>query len=223
MNQWLDRLRLRLASVDALLLLAVLGLLVGLLAGGVTLAFRLLVEDIQSAFLSHPEDYEALGWQARLLIPLAGGILVGTVLHFLSHEQRAVGIVHVMERLNYHEGHLPLRNIFVQFFGAAVSIISGHSVGREGPSVHLGAGSGSVLGQALRLPNNSIRTLVACGAAAAIAASFNTPLAGVIFAMEVILLEYTISGFVPVILAAVSAVIAASSAEACRHPTASTR
>ena len=100
MNQWLDRLRLRLASVDALLLLAVLGLLVGLLAGGVTLMFRLLVENIQSTFLSHSEDYEALGWQVRLLLPLAGGILVGSVLHFLSREQRAEGIVHVMERLN---------------------------------------------------------------------------------------------------------------------------
>lgn len=207
MNPWLDKLRLQLASVDALLLLAILGLLVGLLAGGVTLIFRLLVENIQSTFLSHSEDYEALAWQVRLLLPLAGGVLVGSVLHFLSREQRAVGIVHVMERLNYHEGHLPLRNILVQFFGAAVSLISGHSVGREGPSVHLGAGSGSVLGQLLSLPNNSIRSLVACGAAAAIAASFNTPLAGVIFAMEVILLEYTISGFIPVILAAVSATV----------------
>ncbi len=207
MGKWLDKLRLRLASVDALLLLAILGLLVGLLAGGVTLVFRLLVENLQSKFLSHPEHYEALSWQARLFIPIGGGLLVGAVLQFLTREQRAVGIVHVMERLNYHEGHLPLRNILVQFFGAAVSLISGHSVGREGPSVHLGAGSGSVLGQYLRLPNNSIRSLVACGAAAAIAASFNTPLAGVIFAMEVILLEYTISGFVPVILAAVSATV----------------
>ncbi|WP_126456654.1 chloride channel protein [Sulfuriflexus mobilis] len=207
MNRWLDNLRLRLASVDALLLLAALGLIVGLLAGGVTLLFRLLVEVLQGRFLAHPEGYEALGWQARLFLPLGGGVVIGVVLQLLKQEDRSTGIVHVMERLNYHEGHLPLRNILVQFFGAATSLVSGHSVGREGPSVHLGAGSGSVLGQVLRLPNNSIRSLVACGAAAAIAASFNTPLAGVIFAMEVILLEYTLSGFVPVILAAVSATV----------------
>ncbi len=79
------------------------------------------------------------------------------------------------------------------------------TVGREAPNVHLGAGVASLLGRRLRLPNNSIRTLVACGAAAAIAASFNTPLAGVIFAMEVIMVEYTIAEFVPVILSAVAA------------------
>jgi H+/Cl- antiporter ClcA len=110
-----------------------------------------------------------------------------------------------MERLSYHQGHLPLRNMILQFLGAALSIISGHSVGREGPSVHLGAASSSLLGQYMGLPNNSIRILVGCGTAAAIAASFNTPLAGVVFAMEVVMMEYTIAGFTPVILAAVSA------------------
>ncbi|WP_373054690.1 chloride channel protein [Thioalkalivibrio sp.] len=79
--------------------------------------------------------------------------------------------------------------------------------GREGPSIHLGAASGSQVGQWLGLPNNSIRTLVACGTAAAIAASFNTPIAGVVFAMEVVMMEYTIAGFTPVILAAVSGAV----------------
>jgi len=81
----------------------------------------------------------------------------------------------------------------------------GHSVGREGPVIHIGATSASLLGQWLRLPNNSIRTLVGCGVAGSIAASFNTPIAGVVFAMEVVLLEYTLAGFAPVILAAMAA------------------
>jgi len=118
-----------------------------------------------------------------------------------------VGVVHVMERLAYHQGSLPIRNFLAQFVGAAISIIAGHSVGREGPGVHLGAAGGSFIGQWLKLPNNTLRILVACGAAASIAASFNTPIAGVIFAMEVIVMEYTIAGFAPIIMSAVSATV----------------
>lgn len=207
MKKLLQHTRLRLASVDAILLLALLGLLSGILAGGIILSFRYVIESSQSSFMSHVENYEALSWQWQLGLPLCGGIIIGLALHFIQRRDRIIGVVHVMERLNYHEGHLPLRNALVQFFGGAISIISGHSVGREGPSVHLGASASSLLGQWLQLPNNSIRTLVACGCAAAIAGSFNTPLAGVIFAMEVIMMEYTISGFIPVILAAVSATV----------------
>ncbi len=113
--------------------------------------------------------------------------------------------MHVMERLAYHSGRMPWKNAALQFFGGALSIVSGHSVGREGPVIHVGAASSSLLGQWLGFPNNSIRVLVACGVAASIAASFNTPIAGVIFAMEVVLMEYTMVGFTPVILAAVAA------------------
>jgi H+/Cl- antiporter ClcA len=111
----------------------------------------------------------------------------------------------VLERLAYHQGRLSLRGLLLQFAGAGIAIVSGHSVGREGPSIHLGAASSSLIGQHLGLPNNALRTLVACGCAAAIAASFNTPLAGVILALEVIMLEYTLASFMPVILSAVSA------------------
>jgi len=110
-----------------------------------------------------------------------------------------------MAQLANNGGRLPWSNAVLQFAGGAVSIISGHSVGREGPVIHVGAASASLLGQWMRLPNNSIRTLVACGVAASIAASFNTPLAGVVFAMEVVMFEYTLAGFAPVILAAVCA------------------
>lgn len=170
--------------------------------------FRFLVESTQGSFLGGDyENYESLSYIWRFLLPLGGGILIGIIFHWFSKNDSSVGIVHVAERLAYHQGRMPLKNTLLQIGGAAISLISGQSVGREGPSVHLGAASASLLGQWTHLPNNSIRVLVGCGAAAAIAASFNTPLAGVIFAMEVILMEYTIASFTPVILAAVSATV----------------
>ncbi len=168
------------------------------------MAFRLAVDMDQIAFLpSHRvDDFESLGWLDRLLLPVVGGLGIG-LLQELAHTYRAVGVVHVLERIAYYQGRLPWRNTLQQFVTAALSLICGHSVGREGPSVHLGAASGSLLGQWLELPNNALRTLVACGIAAAIAASFNTPLAGVIFSMEVIMMQYHLAGVAPIILAAV--------------------
>jgi H+/Cl- antiporter ClcA len=206
-NQWLDALGLRVSSLDALPQLSMLAIPVGLLSGGVIILFRTLVETTQGLLLPGEdiENYETLAPLLRLLLPAAGGLMIGLLWQSLKKDTRGVGIIHVMERLDYYQGKLPLRNALAQFAGAGLSIISGHSVGREGPSVHLGAASGSQLGQWLRLPNNSNRTLVACGISAAIAASFNTPLAGVIFAMEVIMMEYSLVSFAPVILAAVTA------------------
>lgn len=179
----LDRLRLLLAGSRGVFLLAMLGLITGVLVGVVIILFRLLIEMTQSGILpaGNPEDYESLSWQARILLGGGGGLVLGLLFHFASPTTMRVGVIHVLERLAYHEGHLSYKNMLLQFFGGAIAIISGQSVGREGPSVHLGAATASLLGQKLRMPNNSIRVLVACGAAAAIAASFNTPLAGVIF------------------------------------------
>ena len=204
----LDFLRLRLSRIDTgMPWLALLALLTGLLAGAVIVAFRLLVEGVQGLFLpdGDPENYEALGALWRFTLPALGGLALGLAFTALPAEARGVGVVYVRERLLYHQGRLPLVNGLVQFFGAALSIVAGHSVGREGPAVHLGATPGSLLAQHLALPHNVTRILTACGAAGAIGAAFNTPLAGVVFAMEVILQEYTIAGFLPVILASVSA------------------
>jgi len=181
-----DRLRLRLARVDDLPKLSVLGVIAGLMSGAVIVAFRLCIESAQRGFLpeANPENYEALWPPLIVVLPAGGGLLLGLLFHFAGKGSSVrVGVVHVMERLAYHQGYLPARNAVLQFVGAAVSIVSGHSVGREGPGIHLGATSGSALGQWLGLPNNSIRTLVGCGTAAAIAAGFNTPLAGVILTL----------------------------------------
>jgi len=203
----LDELRLHLSRPDALLQLSAIGLLAGLLSGGVIVAFRLLVEGAQDGVLpgSGAENYEALPTWARFLLPLLGGVLLAMMFRWGSNGLHVLGIARVLERMAYHQGHLTARGFVLQFVGAAVAIVSGHSVGREGPHVYLGAAASSLMGQQMALPNNSIRVLVGCGTAAGIAASFNTPLAGVVFALEVVMMEYTVASFVPVMLAAVSA------------------
>jgi CIC family chloride channel protein len=201
--------RRRLAHVDALPQLSAIALLAGLLTGAVMTAFRLAIEGPLHRLLpgGSEEAFESLPTLAVLALPLAGGLILGLVFQQLRPERRHTGVVHVMERLAGHQGHLPLPNAVTQFLGGIVALVTGQSAGREGPAIHLGAAASSLLGQRLRLPNNSIRNLVGCGTAAAIAASFNTPIAGVIFAMEVVMLEYTVVSFIPVIIAAVSATL----------------
>ena len=200
----LHQFRRSLAYIDALPQLTFLGLIIGLFTGAIIAAFRLLIESSLSQLLvDTSSDFESIPPMFRVILIFTGSGLLAALLYSVKKHQRVGGVGHVIDRLHNHQGHLPKTNWLVQFAGASISIISGQSVGREGPAVHLGAGAASQLGQWLKLPNNSMNTLIGCGVASAIATSFNTPLAGVIFAMEVIVREYTIVGFVPVILASV--------------------
>ncbi|TSA11461.1 MAG: chloride channel protein [Betaproteobacteria bacterium] len=197
-----ERLRLRLAGQRGALVLAALGIACGVLAGAVTVAFRATIEIAQRFIV--PRGFDALTDEMRLALPVMGAVLALLVMIWLGRGRLRTGVAHVLERLSYNEGQLPLRNAALQFFGGALVLIFGMALGREGPSVHLGAASGSQLGRWVRIPHNSLRTLVGCGVAAAIAASFNTPLAGVAFALEVVLMEFAVGDLTPVILAAVS-------------------
>ena len=203
----LEDLRLRTSRPDALIQLAVLGTIAGLMTGLVIVSFRYTIESVQISFLpnNNAENYEALPVSIRVLLPIGGAILIAVIFKLFAKGNYTVGVSHVMERLSYHQGYLHVRGLIMQYIGGAIAIISGQSLGREGPAIHLGAATSSFLGQQLGLPNNTIRTLIACGTAAAIGASFNTPLAGVIFALEVVMMEYSIASFLPVILSAVSA------------------
>lgn len=198
---------------EALLRLVALGLLTGLLTALVVLAFRWTIESGQALFLPEGRvgDYESLAAWPRFLIPCAGGLLVGLLFQRLPPSVRSVGIAHAVERIHspVHPGQLPLRNAVAQFVGGALAIISGQSVDREGPGVHLGAASGSIVSRTLTGPEEQHdTTLAACGVAASIAAAFNTPLAGVLFVIEVIRVDYAVSRFMPVILAAVVGAVA---------------
>lgn len=199
--------RRHLADYQSVLAYSLLGIVGGVASGLVVLAFELAISQVASLWgvANRGDGFEALPRYLHFALPVAGAAALGLAYHFLKPGDRETGIVHVLSRMHSHYGVLPARNALVQFLGGAFALASGQSGGREGPGVHLGGAINSLLGQRLGLPNNSLRVLIACGTAGGIAAAFNTPLAGVIFAMEVIVAEYTVVGFIPVILAAVSA------------------
>ncbi len=205
-----ERWRGQLADVEntpGLGLLCLMGAATGGLAGAAILVLYGLIQALQlplfAAFGDHQSTFVESDLAFRLAVPILGALALGLIVEW-RHKPLENGIVHVIERLMYYQGLLPLRAALVDLAASAISIATGQSVGREGTAVHAGAFTGSWLARRLSLPNNSVRTLVGCGTAAGIAASFNTPLAAVIFAMEVVMMEYTIAGFAPIILAAVT-------------------
>ncbi|EPJ48088.1 MAG: hypothetical protein OFPI_30810 [Osedax symbiont Rs2] len=207
-NFSLHKFRDQLASYEALPQLVALGLICGIGCGLLIALFRLAI-DLPLAYLlpEHVENFEALSPAQAFAFPVIGGLILALMYRFWPLIKSKVGVVHLLERLAYHQGHIPAKNLIAQFVTAVVALVSGQSVGREGPAIYMGASLSSILGQFLQVPHNSQRLLLACGAAAAISAAFNTPLAGVIFAMEVILLDYTIAGFTPIIVASVSSTL----------------
>ncbi len=188
-----------------LIRIALLGALTGFMASMLVLAFRASIEIGQHYFLPDGKigNYEALPGWARLALPLGGALLLGLVFERLPKANRGVGIVHVIDYLRFRKQSLPFRNALVQFFGGIVAILSGHSVDREGPGVHLGAANAALIGRRMRLDEDEDYLLAAAGGAAAIAAAYNTPLAGVIFVIEVLRVRYAVNHIVPVIVASV--------------------
>jgi CIC family chloride channel protein len=148
-----------------------------------------------------------LPWYHVLLVPAAGGLIVGPLVHWLAPEAEGHGVPEVIEAVSLGGGRIRRRVAAVKTVASAVTIGTGGSVGREGPIVQIGAAVGSALGQLLRLPAEQLRTLAACGAAGGIAAVFNAPIAGAFFALEVIAGNFAMPAFGPVILSSVVATV----------------
>jgi len=210
-HRLMESFRQRLAYTEALPQLAILGLLSGVATGAVAVLFRLAIElPLTLVLPGHDsENFEALPDDIRFMLPIIGVLFIGLLLQLTGSRALGTGVSHVIERLHRNQAQLPAKNALMQFIGGVLALLAGLPGGREGAAVHIGATCSSLLGQKLDLPNNSVRILVGCGVAAAIAASFNTPIAGVIFAMEVVMMEYTITGFLPVIVAAIAGAIIA--------------
>ena len=163
--------RHRLAYGEALPQMVILGVICGLVCGVVLGLFRTLLETPLEHLLPNQqsENFEGLPTWLHFLLPIIGSLVLIAILSRVTPLNRKVGITHLLERMAYHQGYLPITNAIIQFFVAVLALLFGHSVGKEGPAIHLGAACGSQLGQRLNLPNNTLRILVGCGAAAGIA------------------------------------------------------
>jgi CIC family chloride channel protein len=186
--------------------------LIGLATGVAAIGFRLAIGAFQWPWLQDMSENVAMAareqpWWVIVLAPAAGGLLVGLMLRYLLTAKRTGAVPDVMEaRVNAGRG-LDLKQGLLSALASALSLGAGASAGREGPIVHLGATIAAAASNRLSLPNAARRTLLASGAAGAVAASFNAPIAGVLFAQEVILGHFSISTFVPLVLSAVVATI----------------
>lgn len=205
LRHWRDTL----TDYSSLIPYAILGIVGGLISALLVLAFETAIQLLAAVLLvgDDADGFEALPRTLHFALPVAGALVLGLLFSRVKAEHREVGVVHVLRHLNSNYGALPGVNLIMQFVGGVIAMVTGQSGGREGPGVHLGSAIASLFGQHFKLPSNSLRILVACGAAGSIAVAFNTPLAGVIFAMEVILCEYTVVGFIPIVLSAASAQI----------------
>lgn len=195
--------------------LTVLALLVGVGAGVGAIAFRYMILGFTYLFSGH-RDYSAAGHAADpwlpglgvwfvVLAPVIGGLIYGPLVSRFAPEARGHGVPEVMYAVNRQGGKMRAQVPVVKSLASALCIGSGGSVGREGPIVQIGSALGSVLGQLLRVSESHLRLLVACGAAGGISATFNAPIAGVFFALELILRDFETRAFGLVVLSSVTA------------------
>jgi chloride channel protein, CIC family len=183
-----------------------IAMLVGVGAGLGAIVFRWLIGTIsQFAFTWLPQALSSLGLAYVVIAPALGGLLVGPLIYFFAREAKGHGVPEVMEAVALRGGRIRPIVVVVKSLASSITIGMGGSVGREGPIVQIGSAIGSTIGQVLRLSDDRIRNLVACGAAGGIAATFNAPIAGVFFALEVILGEFSAGNFGLVVVSSVMA------------------
>ena len=182
---------------------------IGILSGYGAVLFRFVIQGAQYAFYQNTADiltfvstvpvYRLIG------LPAIGGLVVGLLVRFGAREAKGHGVPEVMEAVSLRGGRIRKRVAVVKIIASAVCIGSGGSVGREGPIVQIGSSIGSSIAQIFKTSGPQHRTMVGCGAAAGIAATFNAPIAGVLFALEVLLGDFGLAAFSPVVLSSVMA------------------
>jgi CIC family chloride channel protein len=193
-------------SQEALHLL--MAAVVGLMGGVINVLFYLLIEGAQDLFLRHPgqnivEVAKLLSWPLRMFTPMVGGLAAGAVLHWGLRFVGKQGSTNLLEVVVAGDGRLPFRSGIVRTASSIISIGTGASIGREGGITQLSATAASKWGQWAKWPPYRLRLLVACGAAAGIAGAYNAPITGAVFAAHIVLGNFSMNLFAPLLCASV--------------------
>ncbi len=215
-QKWLAA-RFERAKMTEHLFMILVAIVIGILAGFSAILIRWLIKTISDISFTGTgsllENIIASPWYWKLLIPFIGGLIVGPLIYFFAPEAKGHGVPEVMEAILLKGGNIRPIVAVIKAIASAISIGTGGSVGREGPIVQIGSSLGSTVGQFFRVPTRRLKTLVGCGAAAGIAAAFNAPIAGALFAVEIILMDFAVAQFSPIVISSVMATVISHSYE----------
>jgi len=189
----------------------IVAIIIGVFAGFGAIGIRMMIKTISDFSFSGDgsllANIIAAPWYIKIMIPTIGGLIVGPLIYFFAPEAKGHGVPEVMQSILLKGGIIRPRVAFVKAIASAVTIGTGGSVGREGPIIQIGSSLGSTVGQFLNISGDRMKTLVGCGAAAGIAAAFNAPIAGALFAVEIILMDFAFAQFSPIVISSVMATV----------------
>ncbi len=189
----------------------IVAIIIGILSGFAAIGIRFLIEEISilsfGGGISILESIMSSSWYVIVLAPIIGGLIVGPLIYFFAPEAKGHGVPEVMQAILLKGGKIRPRVAFIKAIASAITIGTGGSVGREGPIIQIGSSLGSTVGQFFKIPSKRLKTLVGCGAAAGIAAAFNAPIAGALFAVEIILMDFAVAQFSPIVISSVMATV----------------
>lgn len=189
-----------------------IALLIGIGAGYLALGFRIAVSWLQTFFYGADDVMLAsaaseLDWYVILGLPILGGLAVGLILWKFTPDGRARSVAHVIEGAAIGEGRVEKKIARASAVASIITLSTGGSTGREGPVVHLGAALSTAVSNFIRADGITARELMGCAVAAAVAASFNAPIAGTLFALEVVLRHFAVHAFAPIAIASVAGAV----------------
>ncbi|MCH8824221.1 MAG: chloride channel protein [Planctomycetes bacterium] len=185
-----------------------LAAVIGTLTAFVALAFMATIHYLEDT--ADNLSQEAMKWMIPL-VPMGGALLAGIIVYYLANEARGHGVPEVMHAIHRNKSRIKLRVAIAKWLSAICTIGSGGSAGAEGPIVQIGSSVGSKFGQLLKINPQNTATLLGCGAAAGIASVFNAPIAGIFFVLEILLRDFSLRTFTPIVIASVfSAVVTQS-------------
>ncbi len=202
---WIQNILFKIKSFDQLFVI-IMAMFIGIFAGVISAGFRTLIDFFRHSLWGQGALIDVV-MEAPLYfkigIPALGGALVAWFVKRFASEAKGHGVPEVMNAVATQNGFIRMRVVIIKAFASAMSIASGASVGREGPIVQIGSAFGSSVGQLFQVSVRRMKTFIGCGAAAGIAATFNAPIAGAIFASEVILGDFSAAAIGPIIIASV--------------------